>query len=83
MEQILNDMKTQHKIAAFILLGMLLSVLFSFRTDKKLKVELTLQQWQVILNQLDQSSAPHTEVKLSSHWLVEQLQLQIDTTNKK
>jgi hypothetical protein len=80
MEQILNDMKAQIKIAAFILLG---AVLFSFRTEKKLKVELTLQQWQVILNQLDNSASPHTEVKLSSHWLVEQLQLQIDTTNKK
>jgi hypothetical protein len=80
MEQILNDMKAQIKISAFILLG---AALFSFRTEKKLKVELTLQQWQVILNQLDQSSAPHTEVKLSSRWLVEQLQPQIDTTKNK
>jgi hypothetical protein len=83
MEQILNDMKAQIKIALFILLGVILLCIFSFRTDKKLKVELTVQQWQVILNQLDQSSAPHTEVKLSSHWLIEQLQPQIDTTKNK
>jgi ABC-type metal ion transport system substrate-binding protein len=83
MEQILNDMKAQIKIAAFILLAVALLSFFSFRADKKLKVELTLQQWQVILNQLDQSSAPHTEVKLTASWITDQVRPQLDTTNKK
>jgi hypothetical protein len=75
-------MKAQHKIAAFILLGVILLSIFSFRTEKKLKVELTVQQWQTILRQLDQSSAPHTEVKLTTGWIVEQVRAQIDTTKK-
>jgi hypothetical protein len=75
-------MKAQHKIAAFILLGVALLSFFSFRADKKLKVELTLQQWQIILSQLDQSSAPHTEVKVTTGWIVEQVRAQIDTTKK-
>jgi hypothetical protein len=75
-------MKAQIKIAAFILLGVILSVLFSFRTEKKLKVELTVQQWQVILSQLDNSTSPHTEVKVTTGWIVEQVRAQIDTTKK-
>jgi hypothetical protein len=75
-------MKAQHKIAAFILLGVLLSVLFSFRADKKLKVELTVQQWQIILSQLDNSTSPHTEVKVTTGWIVEQVRPQLDTTKK-
>lgn len=62
---------------AFILL---LVFFFSFRTEKKLKVELTAGQWQIILNQLDNSQSPHTEVRISSKWLIEQLQPQVDTT---
>lgn len=52
-------------------------------SEKKLKVELSAQQWQVIINQLDNSTAPHTEIKITTGWLVEQLKPQlIDTTKK-
>lgn len=62
---------------------LLLPFAFAFREEKKLKVELTAQQWSGVLQVLDQSNAPHGDVKIVSKWLVDQLQSQIqDSTNK-
>jgi hypothetical protein len=66
-----------------IILGLAFIATTGFKEEKKLKVELTVQQWQAILSQLDNSSAPHNEVKVTSGWIVEQLQAQLDTTKKK
>lgn len=57
---------------------------FGTQQEKKLKVELSVQQWQAILNQLDESQAPHTEIKVTTGWIISQLQEQIkDSTGKK
>lgn len=78
-------MKTQIKIAAFIIVGAVVLFFCSFKgQDRKLKVELTEKQWSIILNQLDNSASPHTEIKITTGWLIEQLRPQVmDTTNKK
>jgi hypothetical protein len=67
-----------------ILLLVIACASFVPQPEKKLKVELSAQQWQAIINQLDNSSAPHNEVKITTGWLVEQLRPQlIDTTKAK
>lgn len=56
---------------------------FGFVQDqKKLKAELTLQEWQVVLGVIEQSNAPHTQVKAVQELLINQLQGQIDTVKK-
>lgn len=57
---------------------------FGFVSDqpKKLKAELTLQEWQVVLSVIEQSNAPHTQVKAVQELLVKQLSAQVDTVKK-
>lgn len=62
----------------------LIAGLFAFNQEKKLKVELTAQQWEAIFQQLDKSAAPHNEIKITTGWLLDQLTPQLkDTTIKK
>lgn len=51
----------------------------------KLKAELTIQEWEVVLQIIKQSNAPHNQVKAVQELLIKQLQSQIkqDTTKKK
>ena len=44
---------------------------------QKLKVELTVQEWEAILAVIEQSTSPHIQVKAVSAELVKQLQPQI------
>ena len=43
----------------------------------KLKVELSVQEWEAILAVIEQSTSPHIQVKAVSSELVKQLQPQI------
>ena len=43
----------------------------------KLKVELTVQEWEAVLAVIEQSTSPHIQVKSVSAELVKQLQPQI------
>jgi hypothetical protein len=52
------------------------------QTDK-LKVELTVQEWEAVLAVVDQSTAAHIQVKSVSAELVKQLQPQIKTEDAK
>lgn len=65
-----------------IILLFLLSA-FAFQTEKKLKVELSQEQWQAVLQIIDQSNAPHGDVKVVSKWLTDQLIPQVQDTTKK
>jgi hypothetical protein len=49
----------------------------------KLKVELTVQEWEAVLAVVDQSTAAHIQVKSVSAELVKQLQPQIKTEDAK
>ena len=44
---------------------------------QKLKVELTVQEWEAVLSVIEQSNSPHIQVKAVSAELVKQLQPQI------
>jgi hypothetical protein len=44
---------------------------------QKLKVELTVQEWEAVLSVIEQSNSPHVQVKAVSAELVKQLQPQI------
>ena len=44
---------------------------------QKLKVELTVQEWEAILAVIEQSTSPHIQVKAVSAELIKQLQPQI------
>jgi hypothetical protein len=44
---------------------------------QKLKVELAVQEWEAVLAVIEQSSAPHIQVKAVAAELVKQLQPQI------
>lgn len=44
---------------------------------QKLKVELLVQEWEAVLAVIEQSSAPHIQVKAVAAELVKQLQPQI------
>lgn len=69
---------------ALIIFAVLSALSFAPAEDKKLKVELTLQQWQIIADQLDKSAAPHNEIKISIGWLAAQIEPQVkDTISKK
>ena len=46
-------------------------------TPKKLKVELTVQEWEAVLAVIEQSTASHIQVKAVAAELVQQLQPQI------
>lgn len=45
---------------------------------QKLKVELTVQEWEAILAVIEQSTSPHIQVKAVSAELVKQLQPQVN-----
>lgn len=68
-----------------LLLVLLSTCLLSFKTneEKLYKVELTLKQWQAVLEIIDQSNAPHLHVKEVQDFLVIPLNKQIDTTKNK
>lgn len=62
------------------------AVLFSFvRQEDTLKVELPLESWNVVLEVIDQSNAPHQQVQAVKKVLMGQLQgqLQADSTTNK
>ena len=44
---------------------------------QKLKVELTLQEWEAVLAVIEQSTSPHIQVKAVAAELVKQLQPQL------
>jgi hypothetical protein len=44
---------------------------------QKLKVELTLQEWEAVLAVIEQSTSPHIQVKSVAAELIKQLQPQI------
>lgn len=71
------------KAIFFAIILIVSAAIFSFRSEKKMKAELTVEQWQAVLNVIDHSTAPHTDVKAVQGWLVEQLQAQIDTGKHK
>lgn len=60
--------------------------LFSFKTneEKTATVKLTASQWSLIYQVIEQSNAPHQQVKLVEQWILEQVQKQLsDSSNKK
>lgn len=65
-----------------ILILALVVIAFAFNTEKKLQVELTAEQWNGVLQVIDQSNAPHSDVKIVSKWLVDQIKPQIQDTTK-
>jgi hypothetical protein len=48
----------------------------------KLKVELTVQEWEAVLAVIEQSSSPHIQVKSVAAELIKQLQPQIKQDDK-
>lgn len=62
-----------------ILLAVVL-VCMAFTTDepKKLKVELTEQEWGAVMQVIDQSNAPHAQVKAVQEILTKQLVPQLE-----
>jgi hypothetical protein len=49
---------------------------------QKLKVELTVQEWEAVLAVIEQSTSPHIQVKSVSGELIKQLQPQIKVDEK-
>jgi hypothetical protein len=49
---------------------------------QKLKVELTVQEWEAVLSVIENSQSPHIQVKSVSAELVKQLQPQVKTEEK-
>ena len=45
---------------------------------QKLKVELTIQEWEAVLAVIEQSTSPHIQVKSVAAELVKQLQPQVN-----
>lgn len=70
-------MKRVAAILLFTLAG------FKANEEKKLTVSLTLQEWQAVLNVIDQSNAPHLQVQQVQNLLIPALNKQIDTTKGK
>lgn len=61
-----------------------LLVLLSFTESKTYRVELTIEQWQTVVEVMENSNAPHQQVKAAQQWVIPQLQNQLkDTTVKK
>lgn len=68
---------------SFILIAVVI-LLTSFVSDEtKLKVELSQQEWGAVLQVIDQSNAPHAQVKAVQEIIIKQLQSQVDTNTKK
>jgi hypothetical protein len=52
----------------------ILVVLLSFSSQqKKVKVELTRQQWQAVVTIMDMSTAPHADVNTAMGWIIKQV----------
>lgn len=51
--------------------------------EKMLTVSGEVQNWEMLLDCVDKSNAPHSQVKAVQDWIVPQLRKQIDTTKKK
>ncbi len=51
--------------------------------EKKYKVELDINSWQVILDVIDKSSAPHTTVQAASKAIVEQIKAPFEAEQKR
>lgn len=68
-----------------ILALMLVVGLFSFNSTQQqsLKVEGVVQEWQNVINVMEQSNARHLEVEAAKKFIITQLNQQLDTTNKK
>ena len=49
---------------------------------EKLKVELTVQEWEAVLAVIEQSTSPHIQVKSVAAELIKQLQPQIPKDDK-
>jgi hypothetical protein len=49
---------------------------------EKLKVELTVQEWEAVLAVIEQSTSPHIQVKSVAAELIKQLQTQIKQDDK-
>ena len=49
---------------------------------EKLKVELTVQEWEAVLAVIEQSTSPHIQVKSVAEELIKQLQPQIKQDDK-
>lgn len=67
----------------FIALTLLTLLSFNTNEDKKLKVELTVNEWNAVLQVIDQSNAPHLNVEAVKKVLIDQLKAQMDTTKRK
>ena len=52
------------------------------QAEQKLKVELLVNEWEAVLAVLEQSAAPHIQVKSIAAEFVKQLQPQIKTDDK-
>lgn len=57
---------------------------FTGQQQKNLKVELPVESWNVVLEVIDQSNAPHQQVQAVKKALLSQLQEQVqaDSTNQ-
>lgn len=65
-----------------VLIGLFL--LAAFSPSKDLTATASVEQWQDLINIVDQSTAPHVQVTRVQQWLIPQLQKQAaDTTKKK
>jgi hypothetical protein len=49
---------------------------------QKLKVELTVQEWEAVLAVIEQSTSPHIQVKSVAAELIKQLQPQVPKDDK-
>lgn len=68
-----------------LLLAFIAILFISAQVDKKVSVSLTVEQWQGVLNVIEQSNAPHTDVKAVQKAIIGQIQEQLkqDTVKKK
>lgn len=57
-------------------------LLFSFQTEKKYKVELSIEQWQQVINVIDESNASNLQVKAVKSWIIQPLQEQLKDSSK-
>lgn len=72
-------MKIKHKL---LIAAALLFIMVAFTKKKTYRLELDEGQINTLLIVVDQSTAPHTQVKAVQGWLEQQLIPQIDTLKK-
>lgn len=72
------------KVVLIIGIAVLIAILTGFNEPRKLKVEGVVEQWQMTIDVIEQSNAPHLQVEAVKKFLLPQLQSQLtDTTKKK